>query len=163
MFVEYSRRRNAMTGPDTQDRLAILELYARYSWALDTGDTDGYVALFTPDCAATEEAGDGTLEVLHGRDEIRRLVRKFHDRPDFPGHQHQMAQFVFEPDPAGRPDHWQVRSYAWATINRPPAPPHLHWCGHVRDVVARVEGQWLIAEKDIMGWAGKVLERFAAR
>ena len=23
-------------------RLAILELYARYSWALDTGDTDGY-------------------------------------------------------------------------------------------------------------------------
>lgn len=152
-----------MTGPDTQDRLAILELYARYSWALDTGDTDGYVALFTPACAATEEAGDGTLEVLHGRDEIRRLVRKFHDRPDFPGHQHQMAQFVFEPDPAGRPDHWQVRSYAWATINRPPAPPHLHWCGHVRDVVARVEGQWLIAEKDIMGWAGKVLERFAAR
>ncbi len=50
--------------------------------------------------------------------------------------------------------------YAWATINHPPAPPHLHWCGHVRDVVAKVDGQWLIAEKDIMGWAGKVLERF---
>jgi hypothetical protein len=117
--------------------------------------------LFTADAEATEETRDGMLEVRKGREEIRRLVLKFHDRPDFPGHQHQMAQFVFEPDPQGRPDHWQVRSYAWATINRPPAPPHLHWCGHIRDTVAKVDGQWLIASKDIMGWAGKVLERFA--
>ena len=152
-----------MTGPNTEDRLAIFELYARYSWALDTGDTDGYVALFTEDCAATEEASNGTLEVLNGKDEIRRLVLKFHNRKDFPGHQHQMAQFVFEADPQGRPDHWVVRSYAWATINHPPEPPHLHWCGHVRDVVAKVDGQWLIASKDIMGWAGKVLARFEER
>ena len=88
-------------------------------------------------------------------------MAKFHQRPDFPGHQHQMDQLVFEPDPRGRPDHWQVRSYAWATINRPPAPPHLHWCGHIRDVVAKVGGEWKIAEKDIMGWSGKVLEGFA--
>jgi len=90
-------------------------------------------------------------------------VLKFHQRPDFPGHQHQMDQLVFEPDPKGRPDHWQVRSYAWATINRPPAAPYLHWCGHIRDVVGKVGGEWLIAEKDIMGWSGKVLERFAGR
>ena len=95
-----------------------------------------------------------------GREEIRKLVLKFHERPDFPGHQHQMAQFVIEPDPKGRPDHWQVRSYAWSTINHPPEPPHLHWCGHIRDVVAKVGGEWLIAEKDIMGWAGEVLRRF---
>lgn len=79
----------------------MFELYARYSWALDTGDTDGYVALFTEDCAATEEARDGTLEVLHGKDEIRRLVLKFHDWPNFPGNQHQMAQFLFELGPKG--------------------------------------------------------------
>ena len=96
-----------------------------------------------------------------GREEIRKLVLKFHQRADFPGHQHQMAQFVFEPDPEGRPDHWVVRSYAWATINRPPAPPHLHWCGHIRDVVAKVDGAWMIRSKDIMGWAGQVLARFA--
>jgi len=149
-----------MPGPSAEDRLAIFELYARYSWALDTGDTDGYVALFTEDAEATEETASGELEVRKGREEIRKLVLKFHQRPDFPGHQHQMAQFTFEPDPAGRPDRWVVRSYAWATINRPPAPPHLHWCGHVRDVVAKVGGRWLIAEKDIMGWAGAVLSRF---
>jgi hypothetical protein len=153
----------ATTGPDTQARLEILELYARYSWALDTGDTDGYVALFTDDAEVTEESRDGTLEQRRGHAEIRRLVLKFHDRPDFPGHQHQMAQFLFEPDPQGRADHWVVRSYAWATINHPPQPPHLHWCGHVRDVVARVDGRWLIRAKSIMGWAGDVLARFDAQ
>ena len=102
-----------MTGPSTEDRLQIYELYARYSWALDTGDTEGYVALFTPDAEATEETREGGLEVRRGHDEIRKLVLKFHKRADFPGHQHQMAQLVFEADPDGRADHWVVRSYAW--------------------------------------------------
>ena len=147
----------------TQDRLEIQELYARYSWALDTGDTDGYVALFTQDAEATEETRTGELEVRTGRSEIRKLVLKFHDRADFPGHQHQMAQFVFSPDPQGRADHWVVRSYAWATIKRGTEPPHLHWCGHVRDVVAKIDGAWLIRSKAIMGWGGEVLSRFANR
>ena len=152
-----------MARPATEDELAIRELYARYCWALDTGDTEGYVALFTKDAEATEETAQGGLEVVSGPDEIRRLVRKFHDRPDFPGHQHQMAQLVFEADPDGRPDHWEVRSYAWATINRPPEPPHLHWCGHIRDIVAKVDGRWLIRRKDIMGWGGQVLSRFVEK
>lgn len=150
-----------MTRPSVEDELAIRELYARYCWALDTGDTDGYVALFTDDAEATEETASGELEVRKGHAEIRKLVLKFHQRPDFPGHQHQMAQLVFEPE--GRPDRWIVRSYAWATINRPPEPPHLHWCGHVRDVVVKAGGEWKIAAKDIMGWAGEVLNGFARR
>jgi hypothetical protein len=151
-----------MPGPSAQDRTEIYELYARYSWALDTGDTDGYVALFAEDGEATEETRDGTLEVRKGRAEIRKLVLKFHQRPDFPGHQHQMSQFVFEPDPEGRPQHWVVRSYAWATINHPPEPPHLHWCGHIRDVIAKIDGEWKIRSKAIMAWQGEVLSRFGA-
>ncbi len=149
-----------MAGPGAQDRTEIYELYARYSWALDTGDTEGYLDLFTDDAEATEETSTGELEVRKGRAEIRKLILKFHERPDFPGHQHQMAQFVFEPDPEGRPEHWVVRSYAWATINHPPAKPHLHWCGHIRDVVCKEDGGWKIRSKDIMGWAGEVLSRF---
>jgi hypothetical protein len=151
-----------MPGPSAQDRTEICELYARYSWALDTGDTDGYVALFAEDGEATEETRDGTIEVRKGRAEIRKLVLKFHQRPDFPGHQHQMSQLVFEPDPEGRPQHWVVRSYAWATINHPPEPPHLHWCGHIRDVIAKIDGEWKIRSKAIMGWQGEVLSRFAS-
>lgn len=150
-------------GPSTQDRTEIYELYARYSWALDTGDTDGYVAMFTDDAEVTEETATGETEIRKGHEAVRTLVRKFHDRPDFPGHQHQMSQFVFDPDPEGRPDHWVVRSFAWATINHPPEPPHLHWCGHVRDVVAKVDGVWKIRAKAIMGWHGEVLSRFEAR
>ena len=113
----------------------------------------------SPDAEATEETREGGLEVRKGREEIRKLVLKFHERADFPGHQHQMAQFVFEPDPQGRPDHWVVRSYAWATINHPPAPPHLHWCGHIRDVWRRVDGEWKIR---LQGDHGLVW-RFSAR
>jgi len=149
-----------MQGPIAKDRFEIFELYARYSWALDTGDTDAYVALFTEDGEVTEESSSGAVETYKGHDEIRKLVRKFHDRADFPGHQHQMAQFLFDPDPQGRPRHWVVRSYAWATINRLPEPPRLYWCGHVRDVVAEVDGAWRIRSKAIMGWAGEVLSRF---
>ena len=149
-----------MQQPAAQDRTEIYELYARYSWALDTGDTDGYMALFTDDAEATEETADGGLEVRTGKAEVRKLVLKFHERPDFPGRQHQMGQFVFEPDPEGGPDRWVVRSYAWATVNQPPAPPFLHWCGHIRDVVVKVDGVWLIRSKQIMGWAGAVLSRF---
>ncbi len=55
-----------MRGPSTEDRLAIYELYARYSWALDTGDTEGYVALFTPDAEATEETREGGARSSQG-------------------------------------------------------------------------------------------------
>jgi uncharacterized protein (TIGR02246 family) len=152
-----------MNGPSIEDRLAIQDLYARYCWALDTGDTDGYAAMFTEDAEIVEETHEGALDVRRGRAEVRALVRKFHERPDFPGHQHLMAQFVFEEDAEGRSDHWIVRSYAWATENRPPEPPRLHWCGHIRDVVAKVDGVWLIRSKRIMGWAGEVLARFRSR
>ena len=149
-----------MPRPPVEDELAIRELMARYYRALDTGDTEGYLDCYTADGEASEETSGGGLEVRKGRDELRKLVLKFHDRPDFPGHQHLFSNLIFELDPQGRADHWQVLSYAWSTINRPPEKPYLHWCGHVRDVVAREAGEWKIARKDIMGWSGEVLSRF---
>jgi len=151
---------SSMQRPSPQERIEICELYARYCWALDTGDTEGYVALFTEDAEASEETRSGAIEVYKGHEAIRKLVRKFHERADFPGHQLQMAQFVFEPDPEGRPQHWLVRSYAWATINHPPEAPRLHWCGHVSDIVAKVDGAWKVRSKAIRGWSGEVLSRF---
>jgi SnoaL-like protein len=150
-------------GPSAEDRARIEELYSRYSWALDTGDTDGYVALFTEDAEVTEEARDGGLEVKRGHAEIRELVLKFHENPEFPGRQHRMSQFVYEPDPEGRPDHWQVHAYVLTTQNRPPEPPTVYWCGHVTDVVAKVDGVWRLRSKAIKGWAGEVLSRFGSR
>lgn len=149
-----------MTRIAVEDELAIRELFARYYRALDTGDTEGYLDCYTADGEASEETSEGGLEIRKGRDEIRKLVRKFHDRPDFPGHQHLFSNLIFEP--GERPGTWEVKSYAWSTINRPPEKPFLHWCGHVRDIVAKEDGEWKIARKDIMGWAGEVLARFGA-
>ena len=147
-----------MTRIPVADELAIRELFARYYRALDTGDTEGYLDCYTEEGEASEETASGEIEVRKGREEIRKLVRKFHDRPDFPGHQHLFANLIFDPgEVAGQ---WDVRSYAWSTINRPPEKPFLHWCGHVRDVVALENGQWKLARKDIMAWAGAVLHRF---
>ena len=38
-----------------EDRLALQDLMAAYAWALDTGDEDGLVAVFTADCMMREE------------------------------------------------------------------------------------------------------------
>ena len=56
-----------MSRPPVDDELAIRELYARYSWPLDTGDTEGYVTLLAPDAVASEETSSGDLEVRKGR------------------------------------------------------------------------------------------------
>jgi hypothetical protein len=148
-----------MTHPKADDIAAIHELYARYSWALDTGDTEAYMAMFTQDAETAEEQGEG-MEVRRGLAAIRERILQYHDNPDFAGPQHQMAQLTFSPDPLGRADHWQVRCYAWSTMNRPPAPPQIYWCGHICDIVAKVGGNWLFKSKEIHGWSGAVLERF---
>ena len=45
-----SRGSGALT---TQDYIDIQQLYARYNWAIDAGDIEGYVALYTPDGRST--------------------------------------------------------------------------------------------------------------
>ncbi len=60
-----------------QDRLDILELAARYSWAADCGDAKAYSETFTIDGevhgkATSEDAEMGSLQTLaKGREEIK--------------------------------------------------------------------------------------------
>jgi hypothetical protein len=151
---------NPALRPDPADELAIMDLFARYYRALDVGDTEGYLDCYTVDGEAVEESEARGIEICKGRDEIRTLVLKFHDRPDFPGHQHRFSNLIFNDLGDGT---WEVLSYAMSTVFHLGQPPQVTWCGHVRDVVAREGGSWKIARKEILPWAGKVLERFAAR
>jgi uncharacterized protein (TIGR02246 family) len=50
------------------DRLAILDLLARYCWLVDAGDGDGWAALWTEDGVFT-----GIPTPLQGRDQLRRV------------------------------------------------------------------------------------------
>jgi len=141
-----------------EDELAIRELFARYYRALDVGDTEGYLDCYSSDGEVVEESEARGIEICKGREEIRTLVLKFHDRKDFPGHQHRFSNLIFNDLGDGR---WEVLSYAFSTVFHMHEPPVVTWCGHVRDVVAKEGGEWKFASKQIMPWAGEVLHRFA--
>jgi ketosteroid isomerase-like protein len=137
--------------PSVEDRVLIHDLYARYSWALDTGDTEGYVRLYTPDAVVLENVPEGVRRV-EGHDAIREFTRRFHGNPDFPGRQHRISQIVISPDPEGRADHRLVRSYVLATQTKDGYEPTVFWCGYGEDVVRKVDGEWLISRREIKPW-----------
>jgi hypothetical protein len=150
-----------MKRPSVEDTLLIHDLVARYSWALDTGDTDSYVRLYAPDGVVLETRPEGVREA-RGRDAIRELVLRFHSDIAFPGRQHRSSQLVILPDPEGRADRWLVRAYVLTTEMKGGHEPTLFWCGHTSDVVVKLEGEWFIKRREINPWAGDILERFAA-
>ena len=53
----------------TDDLVEIQQLYARYNWALDSGDSQGYAATFTP---------DGVFNNNVGHDAIVKFADTFH-------------------------------------------------------------------------------------
>ena len=74
------------------DRVEIEELIARYAWALDTGDLDGYVACFVED-GWVEHPPEGRCV---GREGLRRLTESlWYSQPNrYLGRQHQMSQII---------------------------------------------------------------------
>jgi hypothetical protein len=149
----------AITRPSVEDTLLIHDLYNRYSWALDTGDTDAYVKLYLPDAVVHETRPEGVRHAV-GHDAIREFVLRFHGNPDFPGRQHRTSQVVIEPDPEAREDHWMVRSYVLTTEVKDGAAPSVFWCGCASDIVAKASGEWYLKKREIKPWAGDVLARF---
>jgi 3-phenylpropionate/cinnamic acid dioxygenase small subunit len=81
-----------------EDRLDILELIARYAWALDIGDIDGYLACFTED-AYIDHGPQGRR---HGHDGIKSTIDElWYSKPDhYLGRQHRMSQHIMTPDGA---------------------------------------------------------------
>ena len=149
-----------MMRPSVEDTLLIHDLYNRYSWALDTGDTEAYVQLYLPDAVVYETRPEGVRHAV-GHDAIREFVQRFHSNPEFPGRQHRTSQVVILPDPEGREDHWMVHSYVLTTETKDGAPPTVFWCGRASDIVAKASGEWYLKQREIKPWAGDVLARFA--
>jgi uncharacterized protein (TIGR02246 family) len=59
------------------DRIAVEDVMARYVWAVDSLDADGYVAVFTEDAVI-----DSNGSISRGRDEIRKIVTSLIQRRD---------------------------------------------------------------------------------
>lgn len=150
------------SAPSPQDRAEIDDLYNEYLWALDTGDSDAFVDTFFDDATILEDQPDGSTWRGSGHGDVRAFVRKYHDDPAFPGHQHRETTRVIRPDAQGRPDTWELRSYVFATrFDVETHSANLYWSGYYRDVVAKRDGEWRFVERWIAPWKGDVLSGFS--
>jgi uncharacterized protein (TIGR02246 family) len=60
-----------------EDRIAVEDVMARYVWAVDSLDAEGYVAVFTEDAVI-----DSNGSISKGHDEIRKVVTNLIKRRD---------------------------------------------------------------------------------
>ena len=60
-----------------EDRIAVEDVMARYVWAVDSLDADGYVAVFTEDAVI-----DSNGSISRGHEEIRKIVTSLMQRRD---------------------------------------------------------------------------------
>ena len=110
-----------MAALSIEDRIALQDLIAAYSWALDTGDADGLVACFTADCVMSEEVFEDP-DVWEGHAGIRGLMKHYANAPGFPGRQHHVTQVQYQPQADGsvkmRGWYWTWVTWCWRPGDR---------------------------------------------
>jgi ketosteroid isomerase-like protein len=124
---------------DAADRVAVLELFARYANAIDSGDAEACAACFTE--AGVLRVGEGKPVV--GRESLRRFAAKW--RASFQGVPRHVSWHVL----LRQEDSDHVTSTASAALLATTAAgTSIVYCGGYRDRFERaVGGEWLIAER----------------
>jgi len=128
------------------DRLDIIELHARYSWAYDCSDPEEAAATFTED-AVIDAFG---AEAARGRAGIADLIRTLYgsERGDLDW-QHHNGHFIFD----GNGDACTVYNY-WSLLkgNAATVEYSVRSFGYYRSECVKVDGEWLIARRSIDRW-----------
>jgi hypothetical protein len=122
-----------------EDRFGIQELFARYAWAIDTANWDGYADVFTPD--ALLGMNDDRYK---GRQEIYDYVKGLTSKEYWPGSQHYNGQLLIE---SGDGDECHVRSYSTILFRLRDGSSHFRVLGIYEDTCVKVDGQWLFSER----------------
>jgi uncharacterized protein (TIGR02246 family) len=135
------------------DRFAILDLMARYAWAIDTGDVEAYVACFSPDAVLSMRGVPN-----RGHDAIRTYVTGVENRPDFPGRQHHHDEVRIE----GDGERCSVKSYSTISQRFEDGETKIVFAGIYRDVVVKLDERWLFAERHWDVWDKSKLESYRA-
>jgi hypothetical protein len=158
-FIGQRKTNMTATQLPVPDRLAIQDLLAAYSWALDTGDTNALVELFTEDARLVEEVFEEP-DIWEGRDAIRRLAEHYFNVPNFPGRQHHVSQSTFR----GGGERVQVKSFVFVTECQGEPPYIVRFAGWYDDVVVKDgSGCWRFQSRIIRLWDGEVLKNFPGR
>lgn len=149
-----------MTKLAMEDRLALMDLIADYSWALDTGDEDALVACFTPDAVMSEEVFDEP-DIWEGHQGIRGLMRHYASAPGFPGRQHHVTQSKYSPQADGSV---KIKSFAFVTECEGEPPYLLRFTGWYDDhAVKGDDGIWRFQRRTVRLWDGEVLKNFPGK
>ncbi len=142
-FSWSAHAQNADTQDRAADRAAIEALMWRYVRALDTRDAEAYAQVFTED----GQFGTGP-QAVKGREALAAMVEDFGEgRPD-PAMYHVITndhlEFVAE-------DRARYHSY-WMTVfaaAEEDDTPRVAAVGRGVDELVRVDGEWLIASRDV--------------
>jgi 3-phenylpropionate/cinnamic acid dioxygenase small subunit len=131
-----------------EDRVEIEELMARYAWALDTGDFDGYADCFHP---------DGWLEHWPqgrclGREGLKRATDSlWYDKPGhYLGRQHRMSQVLMTPENDDRVRikcFWSILQHDVMTFEN-----RVFGMGTWDTLAERRDGEWRFAEVYVDLW-----------
>ena len=131
-----------------RDRQQIEELMWRYARALDTGDAEGYAALYTPD-GQFSAGGNAT----RGREALKQMIagprqsgaQQAAARPPM-YHTTANHQLVFIDKDHARIDAYHITMVAGAGRE---TPPRVAGVGRSIDELERVNGQWLIKSRNV--------------
>ena len=148
-----------MTGPLTaDDQLAIRDTIARYAWALDTGDVDGFVACFCRDGLLVWDTFEES-ECWHGAQALRHFAEFFRSLPSSAGRQHHVSNTLIEPCEEGA----RSRSYVAVALRRGDGPHLLNVMGYYEDLFHLEDGRWRLAKRVIRDWSGPILRGIAGQ
>ena len=122
------------------DRVEIRDLISRYNKAIDTGDADGYANTFTPDGQFI-----GIVGTFNGRDELRAFAEAYSTEEqyaEFYSAQHWVTNVVAD----GDADEATVFSHI-QMVKPLPEGGTILLVGHYDDIVRKVDGEWLFAQR----------------
>lgn len=143
---------------DSNDRLEIHELTARYAWSLDTGDEDAFVECFCRDGELVWDVFESAGR-WRGAAALRRFIGYFRQRPESAGRQHHVSNLIVTPMTSGA----RARSYVAVALRNANGPHALNVMGYYEDELQRENGRWLLSRRFIRDWSGPVLAGFAGQ
>lgn len=139
--------------PAAADRIAILDLYADYAWALDTGDVDGFIALLAPDVVMSDPGGH-----YSGHGQVRAFLDELHGHNhSFPGRQHWISTPWLRQTGA---DQVEADVFVCVPATFANGAINLDIVGCYRDVLVRAGDRWRFRQRLILPWSGDLLAGF---
>jgi uncharacterized protein (TIGR02246 family) len=132
-----------MAGMSLEDRLAVMDLVARYAECVDTADVEGYAQLFTPDGVVEHSAGS-----VRGREAITAWVAGLAQEHRI-GPESQLKHVLGLPVIRGDEQRGTARTYVLIPRQMEAGDISTRLAGTYRDDIVKHDGRWLFQKRVI--------------